>query len=331
VNTNQMDVQTVVEQYQNAVRELNATGTNAVPSDAEASRLKSAIAAGYDLALQSAQQTGLADQFWNWGLHDPQFAAEIEKIIPGFNRYGTDGYGEELYYSALRRLPVDIHDYAGRSVLEVGCGMGEGLNFLSRITSARQLVGLDRSALAIERARAKLSRDPQLRYTEGDAENLPFDDGEFDVIINIESSHNYPNLGRFFDEVARVLKPGGHFSYLDIFTPTVEARFNSVRDLPRPLQWTGSLDISDSVKLAITQRMQPDSYFSEAGRHGGVPFLPRIVSGYMRSMLYGGHFIGLQPTRALRAMSALHVVSIPPARDWPAVGSYSNYWARKPD
>jgi ubiquinone/menaquinone biosynthesis C-methylase UbiE len=304
------------------------TGANAVATDAHASRLNSAI---YKFALRSAQQTGLADQFWNWGLHDPTFASEIEKIIPGFNRYGTDGYGEELYYSALRRLPVDIHDYAGRSVLEVGCGMGEGLNFLSRITGARQLVGLDRSTLAIERARAKLSRDPQLRYTEGDAENLPFNDGEFDVIINIESSHNYPNLGRFFDEVARVLKPGGHFSYLDIFTPTGEERFTAARDQPRPLEWTGSLDISDGVKLAITERMQPGSYFSEIGRRGGIPFLPRIVSGYMRSMLYGGHFIGLQPSRALRAMSALHVFSIPPARDWGTVESYSNYWARKPD
>lgn len=325
------DARTISEEYQTAVRELNvAVATATVPSDEESSRLKSAIAAGYDFALQTAPRTGLVDQFWNWGLHDPQFAMEIEKISPGFTRYGSDGFGEELYYSSLRRLPVDIHDYAGRSILEVGCGMGEGLNFLSRITGAKRLVGLDRSTLAIERARAKLSREPQLRYIEGDAENLPFDDGEFDVVINIESSHNYPNLGRFFDEVARVLKPGGHFSCLDIFTQTTEERFNAVRDLPRPLEWIGSLDISPAVKLAITERMRPDSYFSEIGRHEKNPLLPRIASDYMRKMLMGGVFIKMPPSRALRALSALRVVHLPPQKDWPTIESYSHYWARRP-
>jgi ubiquinone/menaquinone biosynthesis C-methylase UbiE len=51
---------------------------------------------------------------------------------------------------------------------------------------------------------------------QGDAENLPFDDESFDAVINIEASHLYPQLPRFLAEVARVLRPGGHFLYADL-------------------------------------------------------------------------------------------------------------------
>jgi SAM-dependent methyltransferase len=40
-------------------------------------------------------------------------------------------------------------------------------------------------------------------------------DGSFDAVINVEASHQYSCLSRFLDEVARVLRPGGHFLYCD--------------------------------------------------------------------------------------------------------------------
>src|SRR6185312_5324631 len=54
-----------------------------------------------------------------------------------------------------------------------------------------------------------------LAFVQGDAEQLPFADGAFDAVINIEASHCYPHFSRFLDEVARVLRPGGHFLYAD--------------------------------------------------------------------------------------------------------------------
>ena len=49
----------------------------------------------------------------------------------------------------------------------------------------------------------------------GDADNLPFADQSFDAVINIEASHCYPRLSHFLADVARVLRPGGHFLYVD--------------------------------------------------------------------------------------------------------------------
>jgi ubiquinone/menaquinone biosynthesis C-methylase UbiE len=57
---------------------------------------------------------------------------------------------------------------------------------------------------------------PGLDFVQGDAENLPFDDQSFDAVINVEASHCYPRFPRFLAEVARVLRPGGHFLYADL-------------------------------------------------------------------------------------------------------------------
>jgi SAM-dependent methyltransferase len=54
-----------------------------------------------------------------------------------------------------------------------------------------------------------------LDFVSGDAGNLPFAADTFDAVINVEASHCYPNFRRFLAEVARVLRPGGHFLYAD--------------------------------------------------------------------------------------------------------------------
>jgi ubiquinone/menaquinone biosynthesis C-methylase UbiE len=56
---------------------------------------------------------------------------------------------------------------------------------------------------------------PGLDFMHGDAEELPFADQSFDAVINVEASHAYPRLSRFLAEVVRVLRPGGHFLYVD--------------------------------------------------------------------------------------------------------------------
>jgi SAM-dependent methyltransferase len=56
---------------------------------------------------------------------------------------------------------------------------------------------------------------PGLSFVHGDAERLPAEDGRFDVVVNLESSHGYGSLPRFFGEVRRVLRPGGYFAYAD--------------------------------------------------------------------------------------------------------------------
>jgi ubiquinone/menaquinone biosynthesis C-methylase UbiE len=74
--------------------------------------------------------------------------------------------------------------------------------------------GLDFNAAGIEFCQ-KRHNLPGLDFVQGDAQNLPFPDQSFDAVINVEASHIYPDFERFLGEVARVLRPGGHFLYAD--------------------------------------------------------------------------------------------------------------------
>ena len=106
-------------------------------------------------------------------------------------------------------------DLTGREVLEIGCGRGGGASYVKRYLGPSSVVGMDLADKAVEFCR-RMHRLEGLRFVQGDAEKLPFDDQQFDVVINVESSHCYPALNAFFREVRRVLRPGGHCLYADV-------------------------------------------------------------------------------------------------------------------
>jgi ubiquinone/menaquinone biosynthesis C-methylase UbiE len=105
-------------------------------------------------------------------------------------------------------------DISGKQVLEVGCGHGGGASYLTRTLQPASYTALDLNPAGIAFCKQR-HQVVGLDFVQGDAENLPFPDQCFDAVINVESSHCYPRFGRFLEEVARVLRPGGHFLYTD--------------------------------------------------------------------------------------------------------------------
>lgn len=102
----------------------------------------------------------------------------------------------------------------GKQVLEVSCGHGGGASYLTRTLQPDKYTGLDLNPTGVQFCRQR-HQVPGLSFVQGDAENLPFADHSFDAVINVEASHCYPHFPKFLSEVARVLKPGGHFLYTD--------------------------------------------------------------------------------------------------------------------
>lgn len=103
----------------------------------------------------------------------------------------------------------------GLRVLEVSCGHGGGASYFARTYQPTEYVGLDLNSEAIRHCQAR-HRVSGLIFLVGDAQRLPFADGSFDVVINVEASHCYPDFPGFVDEVARVLKPSGRFCHADL-------------------------------------------------------------------------------------------------------------------
>jgi ubiquinone/menaquinone biosynthesis C-methylase UbiE len=115
----------------------------------------------------------------------------------------------QLYHHVATQVPL-----RGKKVLEVSCGHGGGAAYLSRALLPRSYAALDLNPGAIRFCRQQHQVDG-LVFAQGDSENLPYEANCFDAVINVEASHCYPAFPRFLAEVARVLRPGGHFLYAD--------------------------------------------------------------------------------------------------------------------
>jgi SAM-dependent methyltransferase len=87
-------------------------------------------------------------------------------------------------------------------VLDAGCGTGGW----TTLVAAPEVVGVDSSEAAVEAARAR-GADARL----ADIEELPFEDGSFDVVICNATLYHLRDLDAGLRELARVLRPGGRF------------------------------------------------------------------------------------------------------------------------
>ncbi len=99
--------------------------------------------------------------------------------------------------------------------MEVVCGRGGGASYIARYLNPLFIKAVDISHKAINYCKSN-HKSLNLEFLQGDAQQLPFDKNAFDVVINVESSHCYPNLSVFFDEVYKVLKPDGYVLYADL-------------------------------------------------------------------------------------------------------------------
>ncbi len=156
----------------------------------------------------------------------------------------ADRLSIQLYHRVAGGIKLE-----GLRVLEVGSGRGGGCLYLKKYLHAGSVVGLERSGRAVLLCR-QAHAWPGVTFTQGDAEALPFDNGVFDVLLNVESSHCYGSMTRFLGEVRRVLKPGGHFLFAD-FRPAVE-----ISALRRQLEQSGleiveDRDITENVLTAL--------------------------------------------------------------------------------
>ena len=102
------------------------------------------------------------------------------------------------------------------TLLDVGCGTGPMIELLSARYPERKFTGMDITPRMIEVANEKGLANSE--FIVGDSEAMPFEDGSFDVVICANSFHHYPDPQKFFDEVYRVLKPGGVFVLRDYTT-----------------------------------------------------------------------------------------------------------------
>jgi SAM-dependent methyltransferase len=158
----------------------------------------------------------------------------------------ADRVSERLYDQI-----VGDADLTGRTVVEVGCGPGAGSAHLARTNNPASLIGVDLNKHMIAWCREHHDAT-NLRFQQGDAQNLPIASDSVDAVVNIESSHCYPSRSRFFEEVMRILHAGGSFFFADLIYASSEEGPDAVSDRLRKagLVIEDRIDITENVLAA---------------------------------------------------------------------------------
>lgn len=102
-------------------------------------------------------------------------------------------------------------------ILDVGCGTGMLLHGLASRFPDAEAFGIDIAPSMIEEAKAKVTSEVPMTFVQAPAEHLPFDDGEFDLVVSTICFHHWHSRAEGLAEVRRVLAPGGRFYLADHF------------------------------------------------------------------------------------------------------------------
>jgi SAM-dependent methyltransferase len=126
---------------------------------------------------------------------------------------GSKAFFEEVEqhrYQQEYHIPkvVSFADWKGKEVLEIGCGLGTDL--LQFAGSGAYVTGIDLTPRSIELTSKRFELFGAKGHFEvGDAENLGFANGTFDLIYSHGVLHHTPNTQKAVNEIYRVLRPEG--------------------------------------------------------------------------------------------------------------------------
>ena len=145
---------------------------------------------------------------------DKEIKEHFDRSAKGYDAYTRKAYSllkeRRAWQKMYRRVLGDI----GKRVLNIGCG--PGTEALALADMGHHVVAADFSEVMIETTRRNAEEfGIQLETMVGDAENLPFRDGEFDCVVSNYMMWAVPNPDKALREFYRVLKPGGILAYAD--------------------------------------------------------------------------------------------------------------------
>ncbi len=140
----------------------------------------------------------------------------------------------EYFYTTHFGLPKSF--YSGKRILDIGCGPRGALEWAD---NAAERIGLDPLAKDYEELGIK---NQKMKYVASGAENIPFPDGYFDVVISFNSLDHVDDLDKCIAEIIRAVKPDGLFLLL------TDVNHKPTATEPISFSW----DVVEKFKPALT-------------------------------------------------------------------------------
>ncbi len=155
----------------------------------------------------------------------------MKNDLEQYNKQGSSWWDSKGPFYVLKSMNEPRFEFYDKfisswkdvKVLDIGCGGGFTCEFMAK--KGASVSGIDISDVSIETAKnhAKES-DLIIDYRSGTAENLPYENDSFDVIICVDVLEHLDDVAKAVAEVKRVLKPGGIFLF-DTINKTFKSKF----------------------------------------------------------------------------------------------------------
>jgi len=154
----------------------------------------------------------------------------------------------EFWERVLKDLPDSYRDWfkeeekylranisQGSRVLEVGCGEGRSLKYISNI--AKELIGIDHDNIAVEDAKRNFEEIEKVKILQADARKIPFEKSSFDFVISMTTPANFgDHKYEIYEEMKRVVKEEGEI-ILSVFNEDAfEERMKLYKKLEAPMK-----------------------------------------------------------------------------------------------
>jgi ubiquinone/menaquinone biosynthesis C-methylase UbiE len=128
-----------------------------------------------------------------------------ESVLSELNDETFERYELQMYHYLASKV-----SFTGKLVLEIESGRGGGARHIAETFKPVYYTGMDRAKHAVDFSNKTHELD-NLKFIQGSAEAIPLSDKCVDIVIDIESCHNYGSIETYLHEVWRVLNSGGHF------------------------------------------------------------------------------------------------------------------------
>jgi ubiquinone/menaquinone biosynthesis C-methylase UbiE len=172
--------------------------------------------------------------------HDYLPAAGHDVLLPGYDLMARLFGFHKVYATLIAQADVtgDHH------VLEIGCGTGNLTTQLKRTHRSVDVIGSDPDPLALNRARRKARKLSGIRFDLAYAQQLPYRDAEFDLVLSSMMLHHLIGEAKTaaVAEVFRVLRPGGRLHVVDLGGDTTQPDGFAGRFFPHSPHAAGNVD-----------------------------------------------------------------------------------------
>ncbi len=225
------------------------------------------------------------------------------------------GFFASASEQAIGRLLDAAAAESGRKALDLCCGQG---NVSAALTGRGcRVVGADFSSVMLSFARERV---PDATFVEADAQQLPFGDGAFDVVVSNLGVCHVPDQPRALSEARRVLRPEGRFAMTVWCGPDVSPSFALVYDAVKA---HGSPDVSapsgpDFHQFAnreIAERLLSDAGFTDVDFTivdcaWNLDTPDRLCEIYEKGTVRAAMLLGTQPLSNLAAIRSAIATSV---------------------